>query len=166
MSKGGCHLRQARKAGSTLNAATGTELSDFPDAEVAPTAADADFDAYPDDPDSDDLDNYALWTFSNGSTAPVTCQVQVYVPTSGTIVHVGGDPAYYTVYASASASGAPIGSFDVDQRTSQGTWISGGAYRIARDLTVMLHSRGIDFTATTPTYAHIAISAARLTCSA
>jgi hypothetical protein len=115
---------------------------------------------------SDDPDNYAWWNFG---TSPVTnghCQVSVYVPDDSNPQHAGGHPAVYQVYGSTAVSGTPLGSFAIDQLANRGQWVSGGNWPVTSGtLTVKVDSRGIDWNNSGPDYAHIAISAVRVSCS-
>jgi translation initiation factor IF-2 len=113
----------------------------------------------------DDPANYALWTFHTGPVVHGLCHLSVYVPSDASIKHVGGDPAVYEVFGSAGASGPELGGFDVDQISSRGRWVSSHSWPVANGaLTVKLNSYGIDWTDSSPTYAHIAVSAVSLTC--
>ncbi|MFJ2867722.1 hypothetical protein [Kitasatospora sp. NPDC087314] len=114
------------------------------------------------DKNKDDNSTYALWTFDVGAGS-ASCDVSVYVPSSGSIQQVGGAPAYYTV---AGASGADLGPFTVDQVGHRGGWVDAGTFRPAGgSLVVRLHNRGQDWTGSgQPTHAHIAAAPIRLTC--
>jgi translation initiation factor IF-2 len=115
---------------------------------------------------ADDPANYALWTFRTGPIVHGVCHINVYVPDDSSLEHVGGNPAVYQVFGSAGTSGTPLGSFGVDQPSNRGRWASRHNWRISGgELTVKLLSRGIDWTGSGPTYAHIAISAVSLTCA-
>jgi hypothetical protein len=115
---------------------------------------------------SDDPDNYAWWSFS---TSPVTnggCNIGVYVPDDPSPQHVGGHPAVYQVYGSPGVSGTPLGSFAIDQPANRGQWVSGGNWPVTGGtLTVKVDSRGIDWNSSGPDYAHIAVSAVRVSCA-
>jgi translation initiation factor IF-2 len=113
----------------------------------------------------DDRGNYALWTFHTGAVTRGICHIDVFVPNDANIEHVGGNPAFYTVFASARATGQPIASFPIDQHFNRDRWASRGTYRITGGvLTIKLHSRGIDWKGNTQTHAHIAVSPVRVTC--
>jgi translation initiation factor IF-2 len=115
---------------------------------------------------ADDPANYALWMFRTGPIIHGVCHINVYIPDDPSIEHVGGNPAVYQVFGSAGTSGTPLGSFEVDQPSNRGRWASRHNWRITGgELTVKLLSRGIDWTDSGPTHAHIAISAVSLTCA-
>lgn len=111
--------------------------------------------------------NYMLWTFHTGSVGSGSCAVDVYIPNVDNTVEVGGDPSYYTVQDSAAAGSDTVGSFSVDQTSNLGRWAYGGTFRVSGGvLAVMLHSRGIDWTATASTDAHHAADAIKVSCKA
>ncbi|MFF7588801.1 hypothetical protein ACFZCK_15070 [Kitasatospora purpeofusca] len=113
----------------------------------------------------DDNDNSVVWTFS---TAPVTsgsCTISVYVPNNSDYKLVGGKPAYYTVHNSPGSG--VIGDFSVNQTTSRGSWVASKAFAVSGGkISVMLHSRGLDWAGTATDKAHIAASAVRADCTA
>ncbi|MFD8322234.1 carbohydrate-binding protein [Kitasatospora purpeofusca] len=113
----------------------------------------------------DDNDNSVVWTFS---TAPVTsgsCTISVYVPNNSDYKLVGGKPAYYTVQNTPSSG--VIGDFSVNQTSSRGNWVTSKAFTVSGGkISVMLHSRGLDWAGTATDKAHIAASAVRADCTA
>ncbi len=115
----------------------------------------------------DDNDNSVVWTFS---TAPVTtgrCTISVFVPKNNDYKLVGGKPAYYTVQNSSTPNSGVIGDFSVNQTGSLGTWASGGSFAVTGGrISVMLHSRGLDWAGTATEKAHIAASAVQADCTA
>jgi hypothetical protein len=119
---------------------------------------------------ADDSSNYGLWKFRldpASSAASLRCDVSVYIPDASSIKDVGGNPAYYTVYASATNSGTVLGSFSVKQVSNLGQWVDGGTYTVTDGgaVTVMVHSRGEDYnSAGNYDGAHIAVGPVRTTC--
>ncbi|MEV5539402.1 hypothetical protein AB0L13_21315 [Saccharopolyspora shandongensis] len=112
-----------------------------------------------------DGDNSAVWRFTTGDVKQGSCQVSVFVP-RGDVMHVGGDPSYYTVYQGDETKG-PSGDFRVFQANRQGSWVDGGRFAITSGrLTIKLHSRGKDWTDKGPTYAHHAAAQMKIDCSA
>ncbi|MFB7377246.1 hypothetical protein [Kitasatospora purpeofusca] len=115
----------------------------------------------------DDNDNSVVWTFS---TAPVTsgsCTIAVYVPNNSDYKLVGGKPAYYTVQNSSTPNSGVIGDFSVNQTGSRGSWVTSKAFTVSGGkISVMLHSRGLDWAGTATDKAHIAASAVRADCTA
>ncbi|MFJ4091167.1 hypothetical protein ACIPYS_06245 [Kitasatospora sp. NPDC089913] len=115
----------------------------------------------------DDNDNSVVWTFS---TAPVTtgsCTIAVYVPNNSDYKLVGGKPAYYTVQNSSTPNSGVIGDFSVNQTGSRGSWVTSKAFAVSGGkISVMLHSRGLDWAGTATDKAHIAASAVRADCTA
>lgn len=113
-----------------------------------------------------DPTNYALWTFHLDTAARSSCRVAVYVPDDHSNEHVGGNPAQYLVYDAATASGTPAGSFTINQTTGRGSWAAAGTFRVPSGvLTVKLISSGLDWYGNVVTYAHIAVSQVRLSCT-
>ncbi|WP_189982724.1 hypothetical protein [Streptomyces termitum] len=113
-----------------------------------------------------DAGNALRWTFRTGSFTTGTCQVSVHIPSNGDIKAVGGKPAYYTVHAGATGSDPILRSFNVDQPSLRGQWVSAGSVRITGGvLTVKLHDRGLDWSGSQKTYAHHAGDAARVQCT-
>ena len=113
----------------------------------------------------DDPGNYALWTFHTGPVEHGNCHIDVYVPASTNVEQVGGHPAIYQVYGAGGISGQELGTFDIDQTFNHGQWVSRHNWPITNGtLTVKLDSYGIDFSGSTPTHAHIAMSAVSATC--
>jgi hypothetical protein len=115
----------------------------------------------------DDGANYAAWNFRTGAVSQGICHVSVYIPEDGSIEHVGGDPALYSVYDGPHAAGQPMASFTIDQVANQGRWASRGTYRITGGaISIKLHSRGVDWSGSHATNAHLAVSPVRVTCEA
>ncbi len=113
----------------------------------------------------DDPGNYALWTFRTGPLRQGTCDISVYIPADRSVEHVGGNPAVYQVFGSANTEGPDLGTFGIDQLARRGGWVSEPGWPMTTGwLTVRLDSYGIDWSANSMTYAHIAVSAIRLTC--
>ncbi|MFF0486593.1 hypothetical protein [Streptomyces sp. NPDC004435] len=113
-----------------------------------------------------DAGNALRWTFRTGSVTSGTCQVSVHIPNNGDIKAVGGKPAYYTVHAGATGSDPILRSFNVDQPSRRGQWVSAGDVRVTGGvLTVKLHDRGLDWSGSQKTYAHHAGDVARVQCT-
>ncbi|MFF9147239.1 hypothetical protein ACF1BN_20525 [Streptomyces sp. NPDC014861] len=113
-----------------------------------------------------DAGNALRWTFRTGGVTSGTCQVSVHIPNNGDIKAVGGKPAYYTVHAGATGSDPILRSFNVDQPSRRGQWVSAGDVRVTGGvLTVKLHDRGLDWSGSQKTYAHHAGDAARVQCT-
>jgi translation initiation factor IF-2 len=109
--------------------------------------------------------SYAIYTFRTSPVHKGICQVRVYIPHDSSTVHVGGDPAHYQVFASATATGKDAGWFTIRQHAHLGRWVDGGNYWVSGGaLTVKLHSRGIDYKGSKPDFAHIAVSPIRVSC--
>lgn len=115
---------------------------------------------------NDDPSNYALWIFRTAPVVRGTCDLKVYVPASSSIEQVGGNPAVYQVFASAGTAGQELGSFNVDQVANSGRWVTEPGWPITDGtLTVKLESYGVDWSGSSSTHAHIAVSAVVMTCS-
>ncbi|MFE7513522.1 hypothetical protein ACFU8I_20215 [Streptomyces sp. NPDC057540] len=113
-----------------------------------------------------DAGNALRWTFRTGAVTSGTCQVSVHIPNNSDIKAVGGRPAYYTVHAGATGNDPILRSFNVDQPSRRGQWVSAGDVRITGGvLTVKLHDRGLDWSGSQQTYAHHAGDAARVQCT-
>ncbi|WP_158718674.1 hypothetical protein [Streptomyces griseus] len=113
-----------------------------------------------------DAGNALRWTFRTGPVTSGTCQVSVHIPNNSDIKAVGGRPAHYTVHAGTTGSDPILRSFDVDQPSRRGQWVSAGDVRITGGvLTVKLHDRGLDWSGSQQTYAHHAGDAARVQCT-
>ncbi|MFI5620550.1 hypothetical protein [Streptomyces sp. NPDC051567] len=113
-----------------------------------------------------DAGNALRWTFRTGPVTSGTCQVSVHIPSNTDIKAVGGKPAYYTVHAGATGNDPILRSFNVDQPSLRGQWVSAGSVRITGGvLTVKLHDRGLDWSGSRKTYAHHAGDAARVQCT-
>ncbi|MER7952088.1 hypothetical protein ABTY59_32325 [Streptomyces sp. NPDC096079] len=113
-----------------------------------------------------DAGNALRWTFRTGAVTSGTCQVSVHIPNNSDIKVVGGRPAYYTVHAGATGNDPILRSFNVDQPSRRGQWVSAGDVRITGGvLTVKLHDRGLDWSGSQQTYAHHAGDAARVQCT-
>ncbi|MFD5764242.1 hypothetical protein ACFWIN_00235 [Streptomyces sp. NPDC127049] len=113
-----------------------------------------------------DAGNALRWTFRTGGVTSGTCQVSVHIPNNSDIKAVGGKPAYYTVHAGATGSDPILRSFNVDQPSRRGQWVSAGDVRVTGGvLTVKLHDRGLDWSGSQKTYAHHAGDAARVQCT-
>ncbi|MGW3520258.1 hypothetical protein [Streptomyces hydrogenans] len=113
-----------------------------------------------------DAGNALRWTFRTGAVTSGTCQVSVHIPNNSDIKAVGGRPAYYTVHAGTTGNDPILRSFNVDQPSRRGQWVSAGDVRITGGvLTVKLHDRGLDWSGSQQTYAHHAGDAARVQCT-
>lgn len=111
-----------------------------------------------------DPTEYARWSFHTGPVSSGTCTVQVYVPDDGVARDVDGAPARYVVLG---GSGTQTGSFTVDQTAHRGSWVTAGGFRVtSAAIQVRLTNWGVDWVGDTLTYAHLAISAVRVNCSA
>ena len=114
---------------------------------------------------TDDTDNSMVWTFHTGAVSKGTCAISVYIPDISNVIEVGGDPSYYTVQGSSSPYTDTTGSFEVDQVSHRGDWVSVGTFPVSGGLiAVMLHSRGIDWTDSAATYAHHNADALEVSC--
>ena len=112
----------------------------------------------------------ALWGFTlSAKDTTAACQVSVYVPDNAAVEFVGGAPAYYNVYGTRYAAGSkvtPLATFQVDQVSHLGTWVSGSTFRVTTGVvTVQLIDAGLD-QATATMDAHDAAAQVRLTCQA
>ncbi len=113
-----------------------------------------------------DPGNYAMWTFRTAPVTAGTCQIAVYVPADPSVEHVGGDPARYQVYDSATASGPAAGSFTIGELARRGQWVSGGSYRLTRGvLAVKLISSGLDWHGNVVTHAHLPVTQVMVFCN-
>jgi translation initiation factor IF-2 len=110
----------------------------------------------------DDPTAYAEFWFSVGA-ATRTCEIAVYVPSSGNAQDVAGHPTYYQV---SDTEGGPVETtFAIDQLSNHGRWVNGPTVAAtAGRLVIRLVNRGIDYTDAGPTFAHHAISQVRLVC--
>jgi translation initiation factor IF-2 len=114
-----------------------------------------------------DAGNSLRWTFRTGAVTSGTCQVSVHIPSNTDIKAVGGKPSYYTVHAGTTGSDPILRTFNVNQPSLRGQWVSAGGVRITGGvLTVKLHDRGLDWSGSRKTYAHHAGDAARVQCTA
>ncbi|MEU8510588.1 hypothetical protein AB0C76_03215 [Kitasatospora sp. NPDC048722] len=109
------------------------------------------------DASKDDPTASVVWTFNVGNVS--SCALSVYVPASGDVTKVGGHPTYYTVQSGGSGR-----SFNVNQISSQGSWVDVGSFSYNGSLAVTLHTRGVDF-GSGASHAHHAASAIRATCT-
>ncbi|MFJ9443421.1 hypothetical protein ACIRRH_16340 [Kitasatospora sp. NPDC101235] len=112
------------------------------------------------DANKDDSGNSVVWTFTVDKVA--SCTLSVYIPASGDVKQVGGNPSYYTV----QSGGGQVGSFSINQTASRGSWVNQGPFSYRGPISVTLHSRGLDWSGSTETYAHHAAGAVRATCTA
>ncbi|MET8546095.1 hypothetical protein ABZW03_36510, partial [Kitasatospora sp. NPDC004799] len=112
------------------------------------------------DANKDDSGNSVVWTFTVDKVS--SCTLSVYIPGSGDVKQVGGNPSYYTV----QSGGGQIGSFSINQTANRGSWVNQGPFSYRGPISVTLHSRGLDFSGGTVTYAHHAAAAVRATCTA
>lgn len=110
--------------------------------------------------------NSVVWSFTGLQTSSGSCDFAVYIPASSDVKVVGGAPTYYTVQTGTSPGSGTIGSFTVNQVDNQGSWVDVGNYPVSGgQLSVMLHTRGLDWSGNSKTYAHHAADAIRATCS-
>ncbi|MFJ6618740.1 hypothetical protein ACIQOW_14330 [Kitasatospora sp. NPDC091335] len=112
------------------------------------------------DANKDDNGNSVVWTFTLDKVS--SCTLSVYIPSSGDVKQVGGSPSYYTV----QSGGGQVGSFSINQTASRGSWVNQGPFSYRGPISVTLHSRGLDWSGGTTTFAHHAASAVRATCTA
>jgi translation initiation factor IF-2 len=109
--------------------------------------------------------NSVIWTFTGLRTASGSCDIAVYIPAGSNVQVVGGNPTYYTVQTGTSPNSGTIGSFTIKQVANQGSWVSVGSYAVSNgQLSVMMHTRGLDWSGSSKTYAHHAADAVRATC--
>jgi hypothetical protein len=112
----------------------------------------------------DDPGVYVLWTFHTAPIVHGTCHIDVYMPDDPNAAQVGGHPASYEVFDSASTAGPELGTFEIDQIFNRGRWASRHNWHITSGtLTVKLDSRGVS-SAGGGTSARLAISDVSLTC--
>ncbi|MER8188080.1 hypothetical protein [Kitasatospora sp. NPDC094015] len=108
--------------------------------------------------------NSVVWTFRTAPVTSGTCRISVYVPNNKDIRVVGGAPAYYTVQNGSSPGSGTIGSFSVNQVKNLGQWVNAGSFKLTGgSISVMLHTRGVDFDSAN--HAHLAAASARADCS-
>ncbi|MEU3574124.1 hypothetical protein AB0E96_37820, partial [Kitasatospora sp. NPDC036755] len=112
------------------------------------------------DANKDDGGNSVVWTFTVDKVS--SCTLSVYIPGSGNVKQVGGNPSYYTV----QSGGGQVGSFSINQTASRGSWVNQGPFTYRGPISLTLHSRGLDWSGSTKTYAHHAAGAVRATCTA
>ncbi|MGW3636019.1 hypothetical protein ACWD7F_39020 [Streptomyces sp. NPDC005122] len=102
--------------------------------------------------------NSVVWMFSTGPVSKGTCKLSVYVPNDSNVKDVGGAPAYYTVSDGRA--------FTVNQVKNRGRWVSVGSYAVSGgEINVTMHTRGEDWVGSTKTYAHLAASAIKASCT-
>ncbi|MGW2868022.1 hypothetical protein [Kitasatospora sp. NPDC001225] len=106
----------------------------------------------------DDNGNSVVWTFTVDKVT--SCTLSVYIPASGDVKQVGGNPSTYTV----QSGGGQVGSFTINQTASRGSWVNNGPFTYRGPISVTLHSRGVDWGGSSG--AHHAASAVRATCTA
>ncbi|MER6094557.1 hypothetical protein ABT154_01545 [Streptomyces sp. NPDC001728] len=87
---------------------------------------------------------WAQWKFTTGSVTKGTCAVQVFIPNVRDMAYVGGTPAHYTVYrAFTQSSTNTIGSFEINQPSHLGQWVSAGRFPVSNNkISVVLDNRG------------------------
>ncbi|MFJ3216373.1 hypothetical protein ACIPLC_10685 [Kitasatospora sp. NPDC086801] len=108
--------------------------------------------------DTKDDGNSVVWTFTLDKVT--SCTLDVYIPASGDVKKVGGNPTYYTVQSGSGSS-----DFKINQASNQGRWVGEGTFQYRGSLSVTLHTRGQDWVGGNKTYAHHAASAMRVTCT-
>ena len=109
----------------------------------------------------DDPGLFAKWTFDPGRRHE--CTVAVYTPLDHSTVHVGGDPAHYSVHR--VRGGAIMAGFHVDQPRTLGRWVTGRSFTADGAFYVRLDNTGVDFAGGTRTYRHVAAAQVRATCT-
>ncbi|MFF4380808.1 hypothetical protein [Kitasatospora sp. NPDC001547] len=112
------------------------------------------------DANKDDSGNSVVWTFTVDKVT--SCTLSVYIPASGDVKQVGGSPSTYTV----QSGGGQVGAFSINQTGSRGSWVNQGPFTYRGPISLTLHSRGLDWSGSTKTYAHHAAAAVRATCTA
>ncbi|MEU1285420.1 hypothetical protein [Kitasatospora sp. NPDC005856] len=112
------------------------------------------------DANKDDNGNSVVWTFTVDKVT--SCTLAVYIPASGDVKQVGGNPSYYTV----QSGGGQVDAFSINQTANRGGWVNQKTVPYRGPISVTLHSRGLDWSGSTETYAHHAASAVRATCTA
>ncbi|MGW6391744.1 hypothetical protein ACWFR1_14830 [Streptomyces sp. NPDC055103] len=87
---------------------------------------------------------WAQWKFTTGSVTKGTCAVQVFIPNVRDLSYVGGSPAHYTVYrAFTQSSTNSVGSFEINQASHLGQWVSAGRFPVSDNkISVVLDNRG------------------------
>jgi hypothetical protein len=91
-----------------------------------------------------DTSRFALWTFDfRARFTTADCQLATYVPDSPSLSSVGGNPTYYNYYETSGAGDAPLGSYQVDQISHRGSWVTDGSFEVTTGLvTVKLLDAG------------------------
>ncbi|MFF7988835.1 hypothetical protein ACFZDG_03445 [Kitasatospora xanthocidica] len=107
--------------------------------------------------DGNDKGNSVVWSFTLDKVT--SCTLAVYIPASGSLKQVGGNPSYYTVQSGSGSAG----SFTINQTASRGSWVTKGPFPYRGPMSLTLHDRGIDWGAASG--AHHAASAVRATCT-
>lgn len=115
---------------------------------------------------SDDTSNYATWQFRTGLAKVATCHVSIWIPSDSNIQDVGGHPSTYLIYDSFAATGTAPFAVQVDQTGNRGKWVTTSVRSSSGALAVKLLSRGIDYDKSGPDYAHHAVSAVHVDCTA
>lgn len=112
----------------------------------------------------DDPTAYVVWGFHVPSGTQ-RCTVSMYVPSSGRPRDVASSRAHYRVLSGTGADSPTIDQADLDQKNHQGSWQGVGTYDVRGGVIgIELVNRGIDFTDSAKTYAHLAASAGQVSC--
>jgi translation initiation factor IF-2 len=112
----------------------------------------------------DDPDNYATWQFRTGRVTRGSCRVSMFIPNDSSILHVGGRPSTYLIYAGWNASGTAKYAVRIDQVRYRGKWVTVRVPISSGAVAVKLLSRGIDYNSHGPTYAHHAVAQVHVDC--
>ncbi|GAA3514268.1 hypothetical protein [Actinocatenispora rupis] len=116
------------------------------------------------DAEKDDPTAYVVWGFRVPAGAR-SCRVEMYVPTSSRWRDVASARAHYRIQAGTTPDSPTLQQVDVDQVHNEGSWQVAGSYRVSTGVIgIRLLNRGIDYNDHAHTYAHLAASAARVTC--
>jgi hypothetical protein len=116
-----------------------------------------------------DPSRYAQWTFhlSAGYTH-ASCELYTFIPDNQQIAYVGGNPASYIAYGTASPSGSTtqsLGQYQIDQQTAErDQWLMSISVTVTTGLvTARLVDAGANTTPGTEN-AHAAAAQIKLTC--
>ncbi|MFJ9683473.1 hypothetical protein ACIRP2_36320 [Streptomyces sp. NPDC101194] len=92
-----------------------------------------------------DHDARVKWWWNPGTKAR-TCQISVYIPSSGSILDVGGHPTTYHVLMNANDRTTKYSSFRINQVAHRGQWVDAGTFAMkGATIGVKLLDRGDDW---------------------
>lgn len=117
------------------------------------------------DAKKDDSTARAQWSFNLAPVVAGRCAIYIFVPRTDDARDAAGHPAFYDV--AAGAGGTRLGTFTIDQLDSQGYWVGAGSFTVRTSaLAITLHTRGVDFNDSGPTYAHLSAAQVAVNCTA